>query len=279
VAVLAGAVVAPIIRGQGGAADLRFEAVSIKPSPPFSGQPPVLPRGADLFARNATTLQQLATYAYDLPEYRIVGAPSWMIADRYDIVARASAPLNGARTRVLLQAMLAERFALRVHRETREMTIHDLVFARTDHRFGPNLKPAVVDCTPFRTLQRPLSESPLMTAGDREIPRCATSMSWSTTTGVMTPNFNGEPIERLVTWLESELRAPVRDKTGLTGVFDIGISAVSERLLDQPGAQRPTGEGPSIRTALQEQLGLKLESTEAPVELLVIDAAQRPTAN
>jgi len=180
--------------------------------------------------------------------------------------------------RALVQQLLEERFQLRTHRESRELPIYNLVFARSDHRFGPGLQVAPVDCRPFRSGQRPMSESPIIERpGGHVIARCGNSMTWDMRTGATTRLLNGMPMEQFVDILQAETSRDVHDQTGLTGVFDFDLTFVPANPIAAPGSPRPSGDGPALTTALQEQLGLKLESARAPVDLLVIDSVARPT--
>ncbi len=257
------------------AQDLHFEAASIKPSQPnvrTTG-----PRAPDVFFRNAITLRLLMVYAWDLPEHRIVGGPAWIGTDRFDIVAKANATPTIPQMRVLARELLQERFGLRVHTETREGPVYNLVLARPDGRLGPRLKPAEIDCTPFITGQRPMSESPLVDAGGRQAPRCGITSFTSGPGGAMTATLNGFRIPRLADYFERSVNRVVVDKTGLTTAFDVEVTFINEVMGLVPG-QAP-GEGPSLATAVQEQLGLKLESARGPAEFLVIDAVEKPSAN
>jgi uncharacterized protein (TIGR03435 family) len=105
--------------GQDTATPLRFDAAVIRPAaqPPQGRRPPA----PDQFSQSSTTLHLLLVYAYDLPLYRVVGGPAWITSDRFDVVAKASATPTPAQMRTLVQNLLAERFALHLHRETREL--------------------------------------------------------------------------------------------------------------------------------------------------------------
>ena len=256
-------------------ADVRFAAASIKPtSTPATSGPPV----PGIYNRPFSTLQQLIVEAYDLPAYRIVGGAGWTTTDRFAVLAKADAGVPRARMRAMVRQLLEERFQLRTHHESRELPIYNLVFSRADHRLGPGLRPAPVDCTPFRSGQRPMEESPTVSGVDgRVIARCAFTMTWDMRTGATKRNLNGMTLPEFVAVLEGETSRDVHDQTGLTGVFDFDLTFVPANPVAAPGSPRPNGDGPALTTALQEQLGLKLESARGPVEVLVIDAVTRPT--
>lgn len=254
---------------------VRFEAATIKPN-----QGPTTPagRGPEFFARAGISLRLLMVYAWDVPQHRIVGGPAWMDSDRYDVLARANAAPTVAQMRTLVQQLLADRFGLRTHREAREGPTYDLVFARSDHRLGAGLRPAEVDCTPFASGQRPMSESPLTRlANGSERPRCAV-LSFSTRGTTMTATLNGYNMSRFADFLERTVNRPVIDRTGLTTAFDIEFTFVNESLPPPPAdVNRAASDGPAVSTALPEQLGLKFESSRRPIDVLVVDAAERPS--
>jgi uncharacterized protein (TIGR03435 family) len=257
---------------------LRFEAASIKPAkdlPTGAG-----PRGPDLVSLRSVTLQQLSSMAFGVPQYRVAGGPAWVKSERFEVLAKANAAIRSGQMRPLLRQLLEERFQLRTHRELRELPIYNLVFSGSDRRFGPGLRMAPVDCTPFRSGQRPMNESPTIELpGGRVIERCAFGMSWDLRTGATKRMLNGITMAEFVDFLQADTGRDVHDQTGLTGLFDFDLTFIPPSAVDFPGRPRPSGEGPALTTALQEQLGLKLESARGQVELLVIDGVERPTPN
>jgi len=149
--------------------------------------------------------------------------------------------------------------------------------ARADRRLGPNLKPAEVDCTSFRTGERPIAESPLVPDGRGGTrPRCAHIVAIGS--GFRTSFLNGLPLSELVATIESTVNRSVLDKTGLTGLYDVELKHTDDALPPSFRGKEPP-EGPTLFTALSEQLGLKLESSRNPVEVLVIESARAPDAN
>ena len=254
-----------------------FEVVSIKsrvgPGPIGGGG-----NAPDRFERPDTDLMLLIRFAYDLFPFQVVGGPEWVTSKRWEVSAKASGPVNGtAAMRLLVRRMLADRFGLKTHQETRELPIYELLMVRSDKRLGPKIKPATVDCTPFLTGQRPMQESPR--EPDSGMALCSVGASMGG--GLLTPRLNGQPLSGLIRILEAALQRRVVDKTGLQGNYDIELTYMDERLLSQvPGAERPADSaGASLFTALQEQLGMKLESARGPVEVLVIDSVAEPTTN
>src|SRR3954470_1419611 len=144
-------VIAAVVASSGATAQLqeqvlpRVDAATIQPATPVeSGGNTSTPQAPDLFSVAAVTLQWLMANAYQLPVHRIVGGPAWVASERFHVMAKASGVPTGATMRTLLRQLIEERFQLRTHRETREMPIYNLVFARSDHRLGQGLRTASV---------------------------------------------------------------------------------------------------------------------------------------
>jgi uncharacterized protein (TIGR03435 family) len=174
------------------------------------------------------------------------------------------------------RALLTERFKLIVHYETRELPIYALVMARTDGRIGPQLHPVEVDCIAQRAAQRAaVGSAPPSPGSLPPIPPCFIGQfpgNWTGLAVTMSQVASALQGDRLVV-----------DRTGLSGQFDLTLSYTPDQMPSQgppPGAPPlpPIDpNGPSIFTALQEQLGLKLESTKGPVDVLVIDHVEHPS--
>lgn len=197
------------------------------------------------------TLRQLIRDAYVLQDFQVVGGQGWTSDDRFDIVAKAEGNPDADQIRLMLRSLLAERFHLIVHGETKEMPVYALVRAREDGKLGPSLIVSDVDCGGPTAQARPCGAH--MNSGSKG----ATLVAVSTT------------MARLAASLSSQLQRIVLDRTGLAGGFDIDLRWTPETAADT--------SGPSLFTAVQEQLGLKLESTRGPVDLLVIDHVEPPT--
>ncbi len=190
-------------------------------------------------------LTGLLMEAYDLKYYQLSGFPSWADSDRFDIDAKAEGDgtLSKVQFKQMLQTLLADRFRLKVHRETKEMPVYALVVGKN----GPKLKQSV-------------AEEP--------------SLTMRATQGVEITVSKGS-MEQLATQLSgSGTDRPVLDKTGLTGTYDYKLSWTPER-----DGVPSDSSSVILPIAVQEQLGLKLESQKAPIEILVIDHAEKPSAN
>jgi len=248
---------------------LVFEAASIKPNPSggtgafrFQFQPGGRFDGLNL------SLQSLVRNAYRLQPFQIIGGPSWFATATFDIVAKAAGNAAPEDMIEMVKALLTDRFKLKVHRETRELPIYELVLARSDGKLGPQLKPSSVDCSDaMRGAPPPTPPAP----GAR--PTCGMRGSANSTGTTLTAG--GATLAQLASNLSNAAARTVVDKTGLTGGYDMDLSFIPDatlRLADVPA----TADRPSLYTALQEQLGLKLESAKGPVEVLVIDGAEKP---
>lgn len=228
-------------------------------------------------------LWALIRQAYAVQRTQIVGAPDWTERARFDIVAKAEGDIASAgpgsppgALHFMLQDLLEDRFKLRAHRETRELPIYALTLARSDRKLGAGLRPSTVDCAAMRGRGgRGLSARGPAAAGER-VP-CGMRMA---------PNHvvaGGVSLAQFTQVLSQLTQRIVLDRTGLEGRFDIDLSFTPDRMPQgspPPGApQLPSIDpnGPSVFTAVREQLGLKLESDRAPVEVLVIDHVERPT--
>ena len=251
----------------------QFEVASIRPnrslSPPRAG---FRPNGFE--AVNATA-RQLITLAYGSdPENvddDIIGGPAWLDSERFDVSARgaiADGAGNQVQGRAMLQSLLEDRFNIRVHRERREQPVYRLVIAPGDRRGAAGLKRAPLDCS-TRADRRPDGTPGIMYCGIDRAPGRSTGRSM--------------PMRLLADTLSSRTGRKVLDETGLSGEWDWDLEW-------SPGPSEPAPpgaitaepaplDGPSIFAAVQEQLGLRLESGRAPLDVLVIDTIERPSPN
>jgi uncharacterized protein (TIGR03435 family) len=264
------------------AAEPRFEVASVKRSTEASGQFLVggqvwgsagaaFKTGGTFEAVNAT-LGSIIRLAYGLREFQMVGAPEWIDTDRFDIQARGPQGAAESEAPRRLQSLLAERFALKAHREKRDRPIYALVLARANGSLGPRLRPS----------QGPPARAGLAAAGGTCTPPGPP--------GPVNMRLCGVTMAALVdTFLPMYAGRTVVDRTGLSGGFDLALHFDSRPI---PGvglagglppspeaAERAATDAVSIFTALEEQLGLKLEPQTGPAEVLVIDHVAPPTPN
>ena len=263
-------------------AALTYEAASVKPNK--SGvQGSSIRRfpGGRLQATNMP-LRALITFAYQVQGFQLVDDPTWIRNENFDIVAKMEGdpppvmPGTGPDPHmVAMRTLLAERFKLAVRRETREMDIYALVLARPDGKLGPALKPTTQDCAAMIAAARggpppgppPGPNSPVV-CGMRGLPGRLVA-------GAM-------PMSLLASNLSGQVQRIVVDRTGLSGAWDFEITFTPERPLNPPpGVEFPAADpnAPSLFTAMQEQLGLKLQSTKGPVEVLVVERVEQPISD
>jgi uncharacterized protein (TIGR03435 family) len=220
--------------------------------------------GERFTAINAT-VRQLIRAAYEMRDLQIAEAPEWVNSSRFDILAKAAAPLKMGGVPLELRQLLADRFRLKVHNESRELPIYALVVARLDGKIGPALRALHVDRCPEAVARAEASarsgQAPGPPVPSQRIECGLRSRPGTLTGGSIT-------VESLAQRLSEITGRVVLDRTGLTGWFDLDVTWAPDQSPDA---------GPSIFTALQEQLGLKLESTRGPVDVLVIDHVERPT--
>ena len=182
---------------------------------------------------------------------------------------------------LMLQALLEDRFQLRLHRESRELPLYVLTFTTTDRRLGPRLTPTTVDCAEILATLYPATgpAPPRPSFVPGQAPPCGS------TGGPGQILAQGMTMAQLASNLSSRVNRVVVDKTGMTGNFDLHLEWMPDQVQGPgtlgalPGAPPPSPDtqGASIYTALQEQLGLKLESTRGPVDVLVVDRVEPPT--
>ena len=236
--------------------DVAFEVASVRPNKSGALNSSTSGRGGSFTATNVTA-HQLIIYAYRLRPFQLASGPRWIGSDRFDIQARPpenAKPDNPAMTRALLR----DRFKLVAHTETKQDQVYALVLARGDGRLGPQLKPSTQNCA----AAQPGTPSP-----------CGMNTSTNDTTGRLVGT--GQSMEQLAAALGGfGLNRMVLDRTGLTGSFDIELKWTPDNA--RTGSAQ-SNDAPSIFAALQEQLGLRLDSQRGPVEFLVVDSIERPT--
>jgi uncharacterized protein (TIGR03435 family) len=229
-----------------------FEAASIKPSqdPPGSVAG-IFETTGRINAKNVT-LKRCVRGAYEVPEPQVIGGPKWVDEDRYYIEAKATVPAGDHELMLMLQTLLADRFKLVLHREQRAIPGYRLVLGKG----GLKAQASAPDRGSVGHSRRGRIEA------------------------------QGYTMAQLALHLAELLRQPVMDATGVAGKFDLNLEWTPDDMQAKPPSadQRPVNApesvaGPSIFAALQEQLGLKLESGKVPAEVVVIDAAEKPSEN
>lgn len=289
------------------AAPVSFEVASVKPSDPnasanvFGAIPSMRPQGAGGIAISNMPLRLLIRMAYGgLQDFQIVGGPSWQMTSKFDIAAKTpdGTTLASSEMPSMMKTLLADRFKLRTHTETRDLPIYALVLARSDGKLGPDIKPSSSDCSGAEMQKRAEELAKgggaallSMMAKGETIP-CMIMPAINPSNPNPTAGFglrgNGQAMKGLTQLLTQVTGRMVQDKTGLTGLYDFELRfdpQILMAMLPQLGINIPAAananlssfsDSPALLTALQEQLGLKLDAQRGPVEVLVIDSAEMP---
>jgi uncharacterized protein (TIGR03435 family) len=230
-----------------------FEVASVRPNKSGGPRYSINPKG-DRFTATNISVFSLLQWAYDVEAFRISGAPSWFGSDRFDVEGKAEGVPSMAQFRLMLQPLLADQFRLKLHRDTKQGPVYELVVARG----GPKLKPA----------------------------KCVGTPSPGNPCGGFTGSPRGSLMGRADTLpefakqLSAILDRPVVNKTGLGDAYDFDLIWTPDEIARQgpgdPDAPAVDPAGPSFFTAVEEQLGLRLLSAKGPVDFLVIDSVARP---
>lgn len=247
------------------AQDAKFEVASVRPNISGDGGAGINLQPGGRFTALNVPLVWLIESAYGLGHHQLEGGPSWIHTERFDVTAKAESdiprPVAGSPPgafHFMLRALLAERFKLSVRQEKREAPVYELQLARTGEALGPGLKKSDFDCTSAK-------KTPDGRMVDRRKdgrPTCGMSMRG--------PNITAHaiPLSQLVTVIEGQVERPVVDRTNLDGLFDVDL---------EWSASSADTSKPSLFTALQEQLGLKLVAARGAVNALIVERAERPT--
>jgi len=242
---------------------------------------------------NYVTLRDLLIRAYSVQEFQIAG-PSWLSNERYDIAAKVPVGTSKEQSLVILQNLLIERFHLQLHRETKEVPIYELVVAKNGPKFKESPSETVSAAAPAPDLANANEPLRLKTGPDGvvELP-----FSMQGKGHIAIRSFRGtemrvrrESLDYLLERLIAVLQRPVINKTGLTGQYDYTLAYSPQNMTANtaggvaesrpPAAAIADDRPPDLFTALERQLGLKLESKKAPGEVLIVDRVEKtPTDN
>ena len=256
---------------------VEFDVVSIKRSDPnvIAGGIRSLPDGTTIMTNQP--IRSIIMAASPVQTTEVDGLPDWVMRDRYDLTAKPPAGATRDQIRQMWQAMFADRMKLKAHIEQRERDVFALVLARDDGKLGPQLKASTLDCSPHPrgTATPPSPPSP---RSDRPIEeefmnRCGMLM------GPGTIVSGGIKMDGLVGSLRGLAGGPVTNRTGLEGFYALTLKFARQ---EAPGIQSNSAQAddlPDFFTALQEQLGLKLQHEKAMVPVFVIDHIDRPSDN
>ncbi len=297
---------------------MTFEVASVKPAtPPTDGRLMVGVRGGPgtpdpgQATFSNVTQRILLAKAYGVQDYQISG-PGWLDSERYEIAVKVPKGATKEQFMVMLQNLLAERFKLTLHHETKELPQYALVVAKNGPKLKESAPPPPADGSapkdaggpadggpppgPGPGIGPPPGEGgpPRMLMGKDGFPKLPPGAGRGGVMMMMMPGRarlmgNGQPISKLADALARQLGHPVTDKTGLAGTYDFTLEFDPEGSVggrgmmppppgggpDSSGANAPETEAASLFTALQEQLGLKLEQKKGPLDLLVIDHSEK----
>jgi uncharacterized protein (TIGR03435 family) len=259
----------------------RFEVASIKLETSAVPRHIVRPLpGGGLHTENAS-VRMLMQNAFALQSFQLAGGPGWIDSDGYDIDAKAAGSANQRQMWLMLQSLLEDRFKLKVHRETKELPVYALTAAKSGLKLPRPTEGGCASPTPDASTAA-WAGGRMQPPGEGRTPQ-APCGSVSVMLRPSGARMQGGkiPMPELIRMLSMVLGSTVIDKTGFTQLFDVRLDFLPDEttpaLPPPPGP--PDDSGASILIAMQEQLGLKLESTKGPVEVLVIDHVERPTEN
>ena len=244
---------------------LKFDVAAVKPASPndtLSGVMPSTSPGRVEF-RNMT-LRLLIYQAYGTglsTAMSVSGGPNWINRDRYTIEAVAAGDPTDGDYRAMLRSLLEERFALKTHTETREIDIYALAPNRADGKLGPKVKPWSGTCTSGKAPRA---------GDDPAMPRCTGAFR---PPGLVLEGVTMIPLAEMLSTQRRLLGMIVQDRTGLRGPYNIELE------FDFAAANQSDYTGPSIFIALKEQLGLKLEGSKGPLQVVVVESASTPGEN
>ena len=259
-----------------------FEVASVKKNMSGDSRASMRTQPGGRFTATNARLKGLIAEAFEMAippsliDSRILGGPDWIGTERYDIVAKSStefqpSPDGPSRELLLMmRSILEERFKLVTHREKRELPVYELVVARADGKLGPGLHESDVDCEAIGAAMRAGTLPPRQ---PNDPPPCRLMGGPARTIA------GGATMRQLAANLSVRQERLVFDKTGLTGRFAFSLAWTPDQIPTEappPGIPPIDPNGPSLFTALQEQLGLKLQPAKAPVEVLVIDRIEHP---
>jgi uncharacterized protein (TIGR03435 family) len=288
---------APPAPAAGASSNATFEVASVKPSNPDPNNPLggvalPLPLPGGRFTAANTPLRMLIMMAYELQQdAQLVGGTPALLTAKYDITAKTvgGAALGQKDLPPLLRTLLADRFKLKVHTESRELPLYDLVLARSDGRLGPDLTPSKSDCA--RADELVAEQSAAIARGDVSsalgTPRpCTVTTDPSGGPMNLVMRGDGQEMRQIAEILSQLTGRTVRDKTGLTGRYDFAMKmdlqavlALAQRMganIPAAAANIPQSDGSSLMTAVNDNLGLKLDSTKGTVTVVVIDSVEAP---
>jgi uncharacterized protein (TIGR03435 family) len=249
-----------------------FEVASVKPNTSGDGRVLMTPQPGGRLNLVNVPLRLMIRNAYRVQDFQIVGGPDWLGTARFDVVAKAEGGNpSQEELQLMLRSLLADRFKLVVRPDTREMPTYSLVPARADGKTGAQLRKSDANCGP--------ATAPTAPPAPGQLPSCGSMLGFGNL------KARGSTMPALASTLSTFAGRIVVDRTGLAGGYDVDLNWTPDQIPrpagggDQPvqvNGVTVDPNGPSLFTALQEQLGLKLESTRGQVDVLVVERAEKP---
>lgn len=236
-----------------------FEVASIRQNTTLSTGGGGGPRPGGRYLVRNVTVRSLIGMAYGLPMNRVLSGPGWITTDRYDINAKTKENPTSEELQQMLQSLLMDRFRLFARSEKRDMPVYALVLSRRDGQLGPKMQRTTINC------DDPKTRRTVVVGSSPERLACGFTVTEGTFVG------SGIEIATLERILAGPAGRPVVDKTGLSGGYDIDLHWTAL------GVENSADDSISIFTAVQEQLGLKLEISTSPLDVIVVERVDRPT--
>jgi len=247
-----------------------FEVASVKPNTSGDGRVLMSPQPGGRLNLVNVPLRLMIRYAYRVQDFQVVGGPDWLSTARFDVVAKAEGGNpSQEELQLMLRSLLADRFKLVVRPDKREMPTYSLVPARADGKTAAQLRKSDANCGP--------ATAPSAPPAPGQLPSCGSMLGFGNL------KARGSTMAALASTLSTFAGRIVVDRTGIAGGYDVDLNWTPDQI-PRPVGDQPVQvngvtidpNGPSLFTALQEQLGLKLESARGPVDVLVVERAEKP---
>ena len=247
-----------------------FEVASVKPNTSGDGRVLMSPQPGGRLNLVNVPLRLMIRYAYRVQDFQVVGGPDWLSTARFDVVAKAEGGNpSQEELQLMLRSLLADRFKLVVRPDKREMPTYSLVPARADGKTAAQLRKSDANCGP--------ATAPSAPPAPGQLPSCGSMLGFGNL------KARGSTMAALASTLSTFAGRIVVDRTGIAGGYDVDLNWTPDQI-PRPVGDQPVQvngvtidpNGPSLFTALQEQLGLKLESAKGPVDVLVVERAEKP---
>jgi uncharacterized protein (TIGR03435 family) len=242
-----------------------FDVVSLKRNTSLSEYGGGGPRPGGRYRLTNMPARSMIGLAWNIPTDRVLGGPGWVVTDRYDLDATMKENATQDEIRTMTRAFLRDRFTLTAHVERRQLPVYHLTQVRPGAPFGPGLERAAFDCSNPAVRKEAVAAALAARPG---------RMVCGFTVDTGTLDAGAATMETLAQVLTPQTGRPVIDRTGLAGAFNVSL-----KWTPSLGTDAPTADTVSIFTAVQEQLGLKLESATAPLDVVVIDRIEHPSEN